>query len=146
MAEQDDGLSRTLKDLFAGAVGGVAQVLIGKGFLNKLPLPPFPLFCPRRVVVRHIANSGLLQVNRSVCLFSQWWRGNAKKDCPSHETSSVNHRYRKGPTPNNNGILWRSRRCDTNLQERRCFSILQGTQHTSYLDRVVWPSKFRVLK
>jgi hypothetical protein len=27
-----DGLSRTLKDLFAGAVGGVAQVLIGQPF------------------------------------------------------------------------------------------------------------------
>jgi hypothetical protein len=28
----DDGLTRTLKDLFAGAVGGVAQVLIGQPF------------------------------------------------------------------------------------------------------------------
>lgn len=27
---EDGGLARTLKDLFAGAVGGVAQVLIGK--------------------------------------------------------------------------------------------------------------------
>lgn len=27
--EADHGASRTLKDLFAGAVGGVAQVLIG---------------------------------------------------------------------------------------------------------------------
>ena len=30
----DHGLQRTLKDLFAGAVGGVAQVLIG---MCKLP-------------------------------------------------------------------------------------------------------------
>jgi len=29
LEEANSGLSRTLKDLFAGAVGGVAQVLIG---------------------------------------------------------------------------------------------------------------------
>jgi len=30
--EANQGFSRTLKDLFAGAVGGVAQVLIGMNF------------------------------------------------------------------------------------------------------------------
>lgn len=30
LEEVNQGLSHTLKDLFAGAVGGVAQVLIGK--------------------------------------------------------------------------------------------------------------------
>ena len=29
LEEANSGLTRTLKDLFAGAVGGVAQVLIG---------------------------------------------------------------------------------------------------------------------
>lgn len=29
VGQPDQGLSNTLKDLFAGAVGGVAQVLIG---------------------------------------------------------------------------------------------------------------------
>ncbi|TKA78986.1 hypothetical protein B0A55_02567, partial [Friedmanniomyces simplex] len=32
LEEAKSGLNRTLKDLFAGAVGGVAQVLIGQPF------------------------------------------------------------------------------------------------------------------
>ena len=41
----DHGLQRTLKDLFAGAVGGVAQVLIGMWrLLLRLDLPSMPLF------------------------------------------------------------------------------------------------------
>jgi solute carrier family 25 carnitine/acylcarnitine transporter 20/29 len=37
----DGGLARTVKDLFAGAAGGIAQVLLGQPFgtfgLGKLP-------------------------------------------------------------------------------------------------------------
>jgi hypothetical protein len=34
--ENEGGLQRTLKDLFAGAVGGVAQVLLGTWVLSLL--------------------------------------------------------------------------------------------------------------
>jgi hypothetical protein len=35
-AEADSGLKRTAKDLFAGAVGGIAQVLLGSSlFLSR---------------------------------------------------------------------------------------------------------------
>lgn len=34
----DQGLKRTLKDLFAGAVGGVAQVLLGMFFPLSIPI------------------------------------------------------------------------------------------------------------
>jgi len=40
-AIENEGFSQTLKDLFSGAVGGVAQVLIGESLVlspsNKLP-------------------------------------------------------------------------------------------------------------
>ena len=41
-AEVDTGgLKRTLKDLFAGAAGGIAQVLLGKSTKASLRLYPF---------------------------------------------------------------------------------------------------------
>jgi solute carrier family 25 carnitine/acylcarnitine transporter 20/29 len=41
-AELDEGgVARTLKDLFAGAAGGIAQVLLGEFFWGFL----IPLFC-----------------------------------------------------------------------------------------------------
>lgn len=50
-APVQDGLSRTLKDLFAGAVGGVAQVLIGQPFdLLKAKTTMFA----RRVVANYV--------------------------------------------------------------------------------------------
>lgn len=36
LEEANQGLTRTLKDLFAGAVGGVAQVLIGMSHMLAL--------------------------------------------------------------------------------------------------------------
>ena len=39
VAEMEGGIVRTLKDLFAGAAGGVAQVLIGMGFFSYSPSP-----------------------------------------------------------------------------------------------------------
>ena len=51
LEEANTGASRTVKDLFAGAVGGIAQVLIGSAHQNRY-IDPVLIF---------------LQVNHLVC-------------------------------------------------------------------------------
>lgn len=60
----DQGLKRTLKDLFAGAVGGVAQVLLGMFF-------PFvnPSFYPRMPVGRTLGIRDWIFLKAMICFY-----------------------------------------------------------------------------
>ena len=44
---EEGGLKRTLKDLFAGAAGGIAQVLLGELFISSFVEPSELVTCAR---------------------------------------------------------------------------------------------------
>lgn len=74
LEEANVGLSRTLKDLFAGAVGGVAQVLIGEysGFFSDCShayTSMSPSLLESRMLVLHHARLGIVghHLSRTIC-------------------------------------------------------------------------------
>ena len=64
----NDGLLRTVKDLTAGAAGGVAQVLLGKLTHTFLPFRPLPMFgCTEAMEMLRIGSiDWVVKVNRSI--------------------------------------------------------------------------------
>lgn len=52
--EAAGGLQRTLKDLFAGAVGGVAQVLLGEFVVVVVFTIPVSILTSRRPAIRYV--------------------------------------------------------------------------------------------
>lgn len=59
IAEVDEGFSRTAKDLFSGACGGVAQVLIG---MSNLSCSTVLLFASDGNTLTHIIISRAIQI------------------------------------------------------------------------------------
>ena len=60
---EEHGLTRTLKDLFAGAVGGIAQVLLGM-FVTHLHLSPAsPRELPNQSVFYCTSRSSISRVS-----------------------------------------------------------------------------------
>lgn len=66
---EEGGLTRTLKDLFAGAAGGIAQVLLGEfhlsswEFLLMSLISPFNGFHPFWILMSRAERSGGLRLN-----------------------------------------------------------------------------------
>ena len=137
---ENAGWARTAKDLFAGAAGGVAQVLLGEcnrrnpvreqmGELQAFMYDGSSLSSPSALTSISSEceqTNTLLQVNHSVSS-----RNNIR--CCFSKYSWLCIRHRQSPPPDYDQIPQRHLLRNLSLAKRRCFSLLQGNTHP--LDR-----------
>lgn len=121
---EEHGMVRTLKDLFAGAAGGIAQVLLGKHFsLNFSIVVQSPLLQLLKLISRALRMG---QVSQIISLLVVHQLA-SYPDKLTQGRPAI--RYREGPFADNNPILQRSRSRQDHLPKRRTPRILQRHSH-----------------
>jgi hypothetical protein len=128
---------RTLKDLFAGAAGGIAQVLLGEYFFPNFSIvvqsPLLQFFNLISRAFRMGRYHKYFSISRSSDRFisAQLTRGRPAI------------RHRESPFTDNNSILQRSRSRQNHLPKRRTPRLLQRHSHPPYRNwclclRAIW--------